>query len=363
MELKDEADGRSTEERWTSDCEILGATLPEPGHELDSDDYGWAPLRPGTDRDPLLLAVVCDGVGSSARKREASRLAVRSMLAWAAGPPDLGEGLERALSLALKRAHDDVREQLQGAGLSTIVAALVDDEARRIAWASVGDSALYLHIAGECRKLNVEDKAARPRRRNGRTVFAVMDHGLTQALGQLEDVHPQTGDLEFVAGTLLALASDGIKEPYVPDFLREQGRLARAAEVLAFCDEMRRTDKKDDSTFVLIRLGEPEESRGIHARVEAYASASAADRDELLAELESGKAVPADWLVACLGVEADDVRSTRLIALLEASVVPLPPERWLALLDDAARAGRVAAVRRLSQSMARARTRPRTRRH
>lgn len=118
--------------------------------------------------------------------------------------------------------------------------------------------------------------SARPRMMNGRPVLVGgvpwMDHGLTQALGQAGGIHPELGELEYAEGTLLALASDGIKDAYVPDFLRERGRAAGATEVAAFCDEMRRTDKKDDSTFVLVRLGEPAHAQGLLVRAGAYAA-------------------------------------------------------------------------------------------
>lgn len=348
---------RRVETRWAG-CDIAGATLPEPGHPLDSDDFSWAAVRiPGR---RLLLAVVCDGVGSSVRKREASHIAVREMAWWAAQPTRAEEGLAEMLGDAARQAHAAVLAELQGTGVTTMVAALVDRDARRLAWASIGDSGVYVHSREGSRKLNHEHKAARPRMLNGRPVLVAgvpwMDHGLTQTVGQTDGIDPELGELEFAEGTILALASDGIKDTDVPDFLRQQGRVAGAAEVLALCEVQRRTDKKDDSTLVLVRLGEAEEIRDLRIRLKAYGQLPPEERDLLLDTLQTAEPLSPDLLAATLASEPDDGRALRILERLEASPVPLRAEWWVVLLSSVTSAGRVRIADRLAKAVGRAKT-------
>jgi hypothetical protein len=136
---------RRTAVRWTDEIDLVGAGLPEAGHSLSSDDFGWAAVRlPGR---RLFLAVVSDGVGSTERKRDASHLAVRKAIQWAAAPPTTLSLAELARD-CVQAAHREVLTHLDGAGLATLVLALVDADSERLAWASVGDSTVSMNDEG-----------------------------------------------------------------------------------------------------------------------------------------------------------------------------------------------------------------------
>jgi len=226
----------------------------------------------------------------------------------------------------------------------------------RFAYASIGDSLVCLLDGSGFRKLNGEDRAVRLRMMNKEVVYSggipLIDRGLTQAVGQLEPVNPEVQVVEYSSGDCLVLASDGVLAPWLEDTLRRSARTMAAAEAVRFCQEMRLVSH-DDTTFILIRLGETESIRTLRQGLERWADADGAGRERLLVDVAAHAYRPAALLRACLEAEADDDRALRILKAIEESPTRLAVDDWKAMLDVAARAGRRRLAARLADAIRR----------
>jgi protein phosphatase len=198
--------------------------------------------------DAVLLAV-CDGMGGEAGGDRAAEMAVDALAGFAdTRATDLEaareESLDWAVALARVLEHADARirdyaasrPEFEGMG-TTATAALV--QARRVYWAHVGDTRIYLLRGGEIRQVTrdhrflqdlLDDGSVTP----GEAEVHPLRHMLDQCVG-CGHVEPDAGFLETEAGDRLLLCSDGLTghldQAQIRDILG-RGEVAGAVEDL-----------------------------------------------------------------------------------------------------------------------------------
>ena len=195
------------------------------------------PGRRPSNEDALLvdaalgLFVVADGMGGHKAGEVAARLAIDAIrefisqtgeardITWPYGlDPALsvdGNRLRNAVRLANSRVLEAAEATAEYTGMgTTVVAALAG--ADRLVFVGVGDSRVYVCRAGALRQLTQDDSwvATVLAREPGMTDTALaqhpMRHVLTSVIGARADTEPQVEDIEFEAGDVVLLCSDGL---------------------------------------------------------------------------------------------------------------------------------------------------------
>lgn len=169
-----------------------------------------------------VLGVVADGMGGLALGRQASQLAVKTILnTYTAKSQDesISDALHRALQDANAAVLDLAKEEgLQDKVGTTVVAAVVHQGF--LFWASVGDSRLYLYRRGTLQQLTQDHVyAVELTRAVERGIISKEEaethperRSLTSHLGipSLEEVDCNTEPFALLAGDRLLLCSDGL---------------------------------------------------------------------------------------------------------------------------------------------------------
>lgn len=164
------------------------------------------------------LAVIADGMGGYEGGQEASRLAVETVRY--VYDRDFGDDRQNALVTGLRSAHEAIQlfaaqhPQFAGMGTTCTALSIID---RRLCFAHIGDSRLYLLRAGMTSRLTrdhsyvgrlvesglvrSEDAESHPQR-----------HILTAALGSGHEVIPHTPEqpVPLEEGDVLVLCTDGL---------------------------------------------------------------------------------------------------------------------------------------------------------
>ena len=176
------------------------ASLTDVGRQRENNEDSCRYWEPESDEDlerKGRVAVIADGMGGYEGGQEASRLAVETVIEVY----DRGvlNDPQAALAEAFAEAHKRIQEyaeghaELQGMGTTCTALALV---ARRLYFAHVGDSRLYLVRAGEISRLT----------RDHTYVGRLVETGLVRA--QDAETHPQRHILTAAMGTGREVAAD-----------------------------------------------------------------------------------------------------------------------------------------------------------
>lgn len=309
---------------------VLSASVPELHRSRcqDAVDVRVLQLREG----PHVSMTVADGVSSSLRGGDAARLAVAAVGRRAEELSALPSEPSAFLADCVLRAHAEVFSELLGAGICCLVTALVGP---RESWiATVGDSSAYLFDGKHIEQLNPHDVTVRARRQNGENVvrdgLVVLDKGLTQAIGQQGGVEVHSVERTFGDdGGILCIATDGVLEAWLADFLRESGGEASQADVDSFCDRVRR-ESSDDASLALVRLEPTRDVTQIEEVLAGYVSLGGAERGALLARA-AGHHLPSEVLLSALDGETDPERQRLIVDLVAIARPPLTMLQWGAI--------------------------------
>lgn len=219
-----------------------------------------------------VLGVVADGMGGLALGRQASQLAVETILrVYSVKSQD--ESIPDALHRALQEANIAVlslakEEGLQGKVGTTVVAAVVHEGL--LYWVSVGDSRLYLYRRGKLRQLTQDHvyavELARAVERGIISKEEAETHperrSLTSHLGvaSLDEVDCNVEPFDLLAGDHLLLCSDGLYGSLSDNEMAAVLKKApgRAAETLIQCTLAKQYPHQDNLTAVIMGW-EPEE--------------------------------------------------------------------------------------------------------
>lgn len=164
------------------------------------------------------LAILADGMGGMAMGREASDVAVQTLLEAYAVKKE-GESVPQALERAFRRANQVVWEMgresgFEGAVGTTAVAALVWEG--KLFWANVGDSRLYLWRRGELRQIsrdhNLRERLLEQGYSEEFASSAPQAEALTSSLGgrDIPILDVPSAPLLLEAGDRILLCSDGL---------------------------------------------------------------------------------------------------------------------------------------------------------
>ncbi len=197
------------------------ASLTDIGHQRINNEDSCLYWEPHSDEEfsrKGRLAVIADGMGGYEGGQEASRLAVETVRF--VYDRDCSDDRQNALVTGLRSAHEAIHrfavQHPQFTGMGTTCTALSIVE-RKLCFAHVGDSRLYLLRAGAVSRLTrdhsyvgrlvesgivrLEDAESHPQR-----------HILTAALGSGHEVIPHTPEqpVPLEEGDVLVLCTDGL---------------------------------------------------------------------------------------------------------------------------------------------------------
>jgi len=218
------------------------------------------------------LVIVADGMGGHAAGNVASNMAVQTFNKHVTSnfPNDnMAEVLRESVRQANNSIAETVRETaaLKGMGC-TLVAAVLED--RFISWVSVGDSHLYLVRNGEIKKKNADhsyggflDRMAA----EGTPVEPEAGFSRNMLMSALtgEDIAeidcPETA-LELEPGDRIIVASDGLdslSQGKVLSFVDETTSAKECVEALLQGVEDAKMPRQDNTTVIIIEVGEKED--------------------------------------------------------------------------------------------------------
>lgn len=332
---------------------VAGASLAQEDGRRNADALARAACV--TAAGTVHALIVCDGVSSSRYGGDAAARACETFVACANDLLPKEPSLTAAIREILASVHQSVRGRFGGDGICCVVAALLAPHLGEAVVANVGDSAAFLWKTDVLQELSARHLCAQPVFRDGRIVLRsdgtpVIAMGVAQAIGSLGTVSPHVAEVTLDGrGEILCLASDGVFPSRLAQFLDELTGDLTDAKVVRFCLGMRQ-ESADDTTLLLATCGESPDLTKARALCAEYLASRDADRDPLLARLESCGSVDASGLAECLGSEQDDGRASRLLDLLERQARSLDRTSWVAILDAVSRH---AHLRQLSRRVAR----------
>ena len=239
-------------------CEIALRTDPgrDPDKQVNEDSAAHVDTPLG------LLAIVCDGMGGHAGGKEASELAVKTIVEQVnAAPADLprGEVLRTAITEANARVWNMPTAE---AGLrpgSTVVVVLVHENGAEIA--HVGDSRVYLVHAGAISQVTRDHSMVQEL--VDRKIIKAEDaqkhpdaNKILRALGIAKDVEVDVRPepIAYVAGDVFILCSDGLSDLVTPaEILEVAGSHAPAQAAGRLVDLANARGGHDNITALVVR--------------------------------------------------------------------------------------------------------------
>jgi len=228
------------------------------------------------DMDTGLLAIA-DGMGGHNAGEIASHLALDSVLQFVRRSATAQDftwpfGVNPALSLTANRlvtavklasrqvfTESEARPDYQGMG-TTLVAALAEDGAARLTFASVGDSRIYEMHDGALRRLSRDDSwVALLSEQSGSDESTYRNHPLrnvlTNVVGAGPDMDVAVTEIDLRDDQTILLCTDGlhgaIPDESIASILREHHDMGQAAELLVQTALER--DGRDNITVLLAR--------------------------------------------------------------------------------------------------------------
>lgn len=167
----------------------------------------------------FILLAICDGMGGHQQGEVASQLAVKAMQDYVIGNKDrsdyqklLTEAVEKANLAVYAQTDQDPTQYRMG---TTVVACIIDLEAREAYVAHVGDSRFYLFRDGQLEQITrdhslVEDLVTRGVISKEDAKYHPDKSTLTRALGMEEEVEIDLDRLKPEDGDVFLLCTDGL---------------------------------------------------------------------------------------------------------------------------------------------------------
>ncbi len=208
------------------------------GKELLSDDaYGVKVY------EDIVLGIVCDGVGSAERGREAAQRAVGYMLNSFKNRPK-SWSIEKSILTFIKNINDilykeSMMEYERPELITTL--SLVIIHGNRLYGANVGDSPIYLFREGELKKLSFDHVA-----KEG-------SHILTQALGLSENIEPYMFENFIRPKDRILIASDGLSAVLSDEEIKRSIKFS-ASTLVKYASSKVKDDLLDDVSAVVIEI-------------------------------------------------------------------------------------------------------------
>ncbi len=208
------------------------------GKELVSDDFYAVKTY-----EDATIAVMCDGVGSAHRGREASRRIVNNLVNNFKNRPQ-SWSIEKSLETFIRNINtilyrESIEQYDRPELVSTLsVVVIVGD---RLYGANVGDSPIYLLRDGHLQQLSfdhVSDERG-------------MEHVLTQAMGLGEHVEPYLFENNLRPKDRLLLCSDGLSNLLDEETLRDKLHLGATA-LVKLASKKVDDDLPDDTSAITI---------------------------------------------------------------------------------------------------------------
>jgi len=315
---------------------VFAFSIPKEGRQ-NADVCGFE-SRPSSGGEQLLL-VVADGVSSSAHGAGSAAAALSEAAASFREGRHQNRTPAGELSCLLVEINRHVAARFGGAGLCSFVGALWDAGTDRVTIGNVGDSPAFFWDYRHLLRLGHVDHTTPAVRSNAAAGLGdglpVMQSFLSQAMGQVADVNPHIVEYGVPAsGGILCVASDGVLEQRLEQFLAEFGSRLSNPTVEKFCREVR-VISRDDTTLAAVRLGLPYRTEA-ELGFEDYESQSSSERARLLASAGQSAYLPATTLAAAFWMETDECRARDILALMERHGSDWSATEWTVFLDRCA---------------------------
>ncbi len=239
-------------------CEIALRTDPgrDPDKQVNEDSAVHVETALG------LLAIVCDGMGGHAGGKEASELAVKTIVDEVSGAPRdsaPADVLRRAITEANARVWNMPTGEPGLRPGSTVVVVLVHDRGAEIA--HVGDSRVYLVHAGAIAQVTRDHSMVQEL--VDRKIIKAEDaqkhpdaNKILRALGIAKDVEVdvRAEPIAYVAGDVFILCSDGLSDLVTPaEMLEVAGAHAPAQAAGRLVDLANARGGHDNITALVVR--------------------------------------------------------------------------------------------------------------
>lgn len=195
----------------------------------------------GGDTGEMLLAVVCDGVGSTRDGAFASQYCATALKDWFRSASEQRVGL--SLRDHVLRLNTELLEltQTQGLETATTLSALLLAGGQSVV-VHIGDSRIYRYRAGELQQITVDDVSAAGR--------------LTGCIGRWENIRLYY-DEESADAQGYFLCSDGLykgmEKERMQAYMARNSRFCRKRRLKRMADEAIANGSKDNISAILIR--------------------------------------------------------------------------------------------------------------
>ena len=202
--------------------------------------------------DDILIAVVCDGVGSATQAKEASQKMTDYLInnfkkrvkSWDI-PKTLDIFIKQCNNILYQESMIEYESPEKITTLSVIIIS-----GNRLYGANVGDSYLYLLRDGTLQQLCMDHSL----------VNKDMSHVLTQAIGLSEDVFPYFFENDLKIDDRLLICSDGLYNTLSLDDIKKYMYL-NATSLVKKASKISNNNLLDDTTAVLIHIQELDDKK------------------------------------------------------------------------------------------------------
>lgn len=245
----------------TTSIPVEIAVRTDPGRDPDKQVNEDSALHVETHLG--LLAIVCDGMGGHAGGKEASELAVNTIVELVRGAPPITKPRD-ALRVAIEEANRRVWSMSTSEGGyrpgSTVVALLAHPGGAEIA--HVGDSRIYYVHAGAIAQITkdhsmVQEMVDRQLLRPEEAATHPEANKILRALGIAKDVEVElrSEPVPFVGGDVFVLCSDGLSDLVSPtEILDVAGSKPAAQSVYQLVEMANARGGHDNITVMCVRM-------------------------------------------------------------------------------------------------------------
>jgi len=289
--------------------------------------------------DNLYVAVVSDGVSSAPYAQEGAHIACNSFISYIE-KSDLSnhtQEIDTLICNAILYANDKILERYSTfSAMATITTVVISPEENIFVMANVGDSPGYHFHRNKYDICTKSDIRAQARIENGKTVIKdgmpVIDNALTAALGTHVNLNPNIHKKLYEDGDIIIISTDGIDKRCITEFFEKYRFLKQKGidDLVSLCAQR----SNDDSTIVLITLGEIRVVKDLKEKVRFYHKLSNSEKEKLLKQMLPHWDKLYDELLFCYSSENNEKYQVEIFNRIYKA---MDKKKFIFLADEAAK--------------------------